>query len=77
MVKSDAGKLSASVLPVSEASQEARLEAEAHAFLRETVGIREDTRKTWECLSCLLSQVYDLFCRAGPEGDAQFFKEVE
>ena len=31
----------------------------------------------WQCLSCLLSQVYDLFCRAGPEGDALFYKEVE
>lgn len=53
------------------------MEDEAHAFLRDTVGIPKDKRKPWQCLSCLLSQVYDLFCRAGPEGDALFYKEVE
>lgn len=56
---------------------DSKLEAEAHRFLRDTVGIPVDKRKPWNCLSCLLSQVYDLFCRAGPEGDALFFKEVE
>ena len=25
--------------------------------------------RQWTCLSCLLTQVYDLFCRAGPDGD--------
>ena len=74
--------------PAAAADDEKGLEAEALVFLRETVGIppsklkltaseARDSPEPWQCLSCLLSQVYDLFCRAGPEGDALFYKEVE
>ena len=38
---------------------------------------RSPGSRPWTCLSCLLTQVYQLFCRAGPEGDALFFQEVE
>jgi len=59
------------------------LDVEARQFLRDTVGIqltenpRKELRQEWRCLSCLLTQVYDLFCRAGPEGDTSFYREVE
>ena len=67
---------------------DAKLETEARQFLEETLGIAGATQhaagshsqqrkavpqKPWTCLSCLLTQVYQLFCRAGPEGDAMFF----
>ena len=32
-----------------------KLESDAHKFLTETVGIPEDKRIPWHCLSCLLS----------------------
>ena len=63
------------------AQLDAKLERDARVFLEEILGIpavASDRRgKTWTCLSCLLSKVYDLFCRAGPEGDAEFFREVQ
>lgn len=59
-----------------------KLEIEARSFLAETVGIevnptQSSPQKPWTCLSCLLTRVYRLFCRAGPEGDAQFWSEIE
>ena len=79
---------SASLTPAAAADDDKALEAEALVFLRDTVGIPASKLKPtapvgrehpepWQCLSCLLSQIYDLFCRAGPEGDALFYKEVE
>ena len=63
------------------AQLDAKLERDARVFLEEILGIpavaSERRGKTWTCLSCLLSKVYDLFCRAGPEGDAEFFREVQ
>lgn len=77
MPKSEPSKPSIAGPTAPDALEDDRLEVAARTFLRETVGIREETRRSWECFSCLLSQVYDLFCRAGPEGDVQFFKDVE
>ena len=58
-----------------------KLENEARNFLRDVVGIDTSSvhisGKPWTCLSCLLSKVYDVFCRAGLEGDEKFYKEVE
>ena len=34
---------------------DSKLESEARKFLKETVGIPEDKRIPWHCLSCLLS----------------------
>ena len=79
---------SSSLTPAAAADDDKALENEALVFLRDTVGIPASKLKPtasagrehpepWQCLSCLLSQVYDLFCRAGPEGDALFYKEVE
>lgn len=57
---------------------ERQLEAEARRFLTEKVGIQLGVRnQEWKCLSCLLTEVYDLFCRAGPEGDINFKREVD
>ena len=59
-----------------------KLERDARVFLEEIVGIDLrgpglSEKRPWTCLSCLLSQVYNLFCKAGPEGDADFFREVQ
>lgn len=54
--------------------QEERLEREARDFLIDTLGINPNAvHQRWTCLSCLMTQVYDLFCRAGTDGDALFF----
>ena len=70
--------------------EDKKLEQEALNFLSETLGIKLAAAKAknleikpqhmvepWTCLSCLLTQVYNLFCKAGPEGDALFIREVE
>lgn len=54
------------------------LEDEALQFLKEKAGIQLGApSQKWKCLSCLLTTIYDLFCRAGPEGDDSFYREVE
>ena len=55
-------------------------EYEARAFLKEELGIFElrtpGKFRPWTCMSCLLSQLYNLYC-LDPEGDEKFTKEVE
>ena len=69
------------------------MDLEARNFLRDNLGIvsvstsrlndtnglqdKSKQKKPWTCLSCLLTQVYEIFCKAGPEGDAAFFREIE
>ena len=53
---------------------------DAKQFLRDELGIWQINQRgkfrTWTCLSCLLSQFYNIYCM-DPEGDEKFAKEIE
>ena len=48
---------------------------DAKQFLRDELGIWQINQRgkfrTWTCLSCLLSQVYNIYCM-DPDGDEKF-----
>ena len=53
---------------------------DAKQFLRDELGIWQINQRgkfrTWTCLSCLLSQVYNIYCM-DPESDEKFAREIE